>query len=176
MTIIVATILTDIKVLHDFVNAMASGISVTHFYQHMGVSFVLWILVILAVLIDLWDGVYTARTLGQRVHSHKLRVTVRKIGEYWRFILMGFVADTVGILFPVWAWPYLSIGICLAIIGIEGKSVVEHAQKRKSHLAQVPTMLKDIISCTTEHQALDILTRVKEMMDEENMKLLTKDH
>ena len=155
---------------------MASGISITHVHQHMGVSLALWILVILAVLIDLWDGVYTARQLGQRVHSHKLRVTIRKIGEYWRFILMGFVADTVGILFPFWAWPYLSIAICLAIIGIEGKSVMEHAKKRKSHLADVPGMLKDIIDCATEHDAMDVLTRVKQMLDEENMKYLPKDH
>ncbi len=154
---------------------MASGISLTHFYQHMGVSLALWILVIIAVLIDLWDGVLTARTLGQRVHSHKLRVTIRKIGEYWRFILMGFVADTVGILFPFWAWPYLSIVICLAIIGIEGKSVMEHAKKRKSHLAEVPGMVKEMIDCATEHEAMDILTRIKHMFDEENAKYQHKD-
>lgn len=155
---------------------MASGISLTHVYQHMGVSLALWILVILAILIDLWDGVYTARQLGLRVYSHKLRMTIRKIGEYWRFILMGFVADTVGILFPFWAWPYLSIVICLAIIGIEGKSVMEHAKRRKSHLADIPGMLKDIIECATEHDAMDVLTRVKQMLDEENMKYIQKDH
>lgn len=155
---------------------MAGSISVVHFYQHMGVSLGLWILVILAVLIDLWDGVYTARRLGTRVHSHKLRVTIRKIGEYWRFILMGFVADTIGILFPFWSWPYLSIGICLGVIAIEAKSVMEHAKKRKSHVADVPKMLKNIVECASEHDALDILAKVKSMLDEENEKYFPKDH
>lgn len=146
---------------------MVSGISITHVYQHVGVSLALWILVILAVLVDLWDGVYTARTIGQRVHSHKLRVTIRKIGEYWRFIVMGFIADTIGILFPFWSWPYLSILICLAIIGIEAKSVAEHAKKRKSKLTEVPKLVKEIIECVEEHNALDLLERIKHHIDEE---------
>lgn len=155
---------------------MASDISVTHVYQHFGISLALWILVIIAVLIDLWDGVYTVRRLGQRVHSHKLRVTIRKIGEYWRFILMGFVADTIGILFPFWVWPYLSILICLGVICIEGKSVLEHAKKRKSHVADIPGMVKDIIECASGHDALDLLDRIKGTLDEENAKYVEKDH
>lgn len=150
---------------------MASGISINHLYQHMGVSLLLWILVILAVLIDLWDGVYTARQMGQRVHSHKLRVTIRKIGEYWRFILMGFVADTIGILFPFWAWPYLSIIICLAIIFIEGKSVMEHAKRRKSHVAQIPSVITEIVHCACEKDALELIQRIKTMIDDENTHL-----
>lgn len=89
---------------------------------------------------------------------------------------MGFVADTVGILFPFWAWPYLSIVACLSIIGIETKSVIEHAKKRKSHIAEIPGMVKDIIDCATEHEALDLLTRIKGIMDEENAKYVQKDH
>lgn len=145
-----------------------------HVYQHLGISLFLWLLVILAVLVDLWDGVYTARRLGLKVHSHKLRVTIRKIGEYWRFILMGFIADTIGVLFPFWAWPYLSIAICLAVIGIEAKSVMEHSQKRKSHTAQIPGMLSDIIKCATKTEALDILSRIKDMIDAENQKYSSK--
>lgn len=137
-------------------------------YQHMGVSLILWLLVIIAVLIDLWDGVYTARLLGHKVHSHKLRVTVRKIGEYWRIMLMGFVFDTIGILFPFYAWPYASIIICCAIVFIEGKSMMEHARKRKSRAAEIPSMMKDIIECATEHDALEILRRIKMAWDEDN--------
>lgn len=154
---------------------MSSGISITHVYQHMGVSLALWILVILAVFIDLWDGVYTARKLGQRVHSHKLRVTIRKIGEYWRFILMGFVADTIGILFPQYQWPYLSIIICLSIIGIEGKSVMEHAKKRKSKVADIPDMVQEMIDCANKKEAVDIIKRIKDMLEIEEDKYNTKD-
>ena len=153
---------------------MSSNISIPHLYQHMGVSLILWLLVILAVLIDLWDGVYTARVLGVKIHSHKLRVTVRKIGEYWRIMLMGFVFDTVGMLFPFYAWPYASVVICVAITFIEFKSMIEHARKRKSHVAKIPGMLKDIIECATEHDALEIISKVQGMIEEENTKLIQK--
>lgn len=158
-------------VLEDFFSAMSSGINPAHVYQHLGASLCLWILVIAAVLIDLWDGVYTAKTIGQRIHSHKLRVTIRKIGEYWRFILMGFVADTIGVLFPFWAWPYLSILICLAIVCIEGKSILEHAKRRRSHVSEIPDMIGDIIHCVTEHDALEVIKRIKDTIDEENTRL-----
>lgn len=153
---------------------MAEGIEVTHVVQHMAVSLLLWVLVIFAVLIDLWDGVYTAKTLGQRVHSHKLRVTIRKIGEYWRIILMGFVADTIGILFPFWSWPYFSILVCLAIIFIEGKSVLEHAKRRRSHVAEIPDMINEIVHCVTEHDAVAVIKRIKDSLDEENTRLFHK--
>lgn len=151
---------------------MESGINISHVFLHLGVSLFLWILVIVAVLIDLWDGVQTARFLGQRVHSHKLRVTIRKIGEYWRFILMGFVADTIGILFPFWALPYLSIIICLCIIGIEFKSVREHAKKQKSRVAEIPTMAKEIIECVNERDAISLLIKLQKALDEANSKLM----
>lgn len=149
---------------------MTEGISIPHFYQHMGISLCLWVFVILAVLIDLWDGVYTAKVVGVRVRSHKFRATVRKIGEYWRFILMGFIADTIGVLFPFWAWPYLSILICLAVIAIECKSVFEHAKKRKSHVADIPAMIQEMVDCATEHDAISLIARIKEMIDDENDK------
>lgn len=155
---------------------MTEGINLSHVYQHFGISVALWILVIFAVIIDLIDGVQTAKVIGQRVHSHKLRVTIRKIGEYWRCIFMVFLADTIGILFPFWAWPYLSILVCLAIITIEFKSVCEHAKKRKSHVAEIPKMVKDIVECATEHDAVDILTRIKGEIDDGNAKFTQKDN
>lgn len=144
---------------------MTDGISVSHVYQHMGVSLILWLLVTLAVLVDLWDGVYTAKILGERVHSHKLRDTIRKAGEYWRLLLMGFIADSVGILFPFWAWPYLSILICLGVIAIEGRSVLEHARKRRSHVADVPDIIKSIVDCAEEHSALELLNKIKDTLE-----------
>lgn len=149
---------------------MVGGISISHVYLHLGISLLLWIMVILAVCIDLWDGVYTAKVMHRRIHSHKLRVTIRKIGEYWRFILFGFIADSIGILFPFWALPYLSILICLGCIYIEFKSVREHAKKRKSHAADLPQVIKSIVNCLTEHEALDVLKNIQDMVEESNAK------
>ena len=71
-----------------FIDTMRNAIDISHLYLHFGVSLGLWVLVMIAVLIDLWDGVQTAKKLHKRVHSHKLRVTITKMENigvlcYW---------------------------------------------------------------------------------------------
>ncbi len=149
-----------------FITTITHNIDISHFYLHFGVSLGLWVLVILAVLIDLWDGVYTAKTLKRRIHSHKLRITIAKLGEYWRIMLLGFVADCIGVLFPFYALPYLSILICLGIIGIEMKSVWEHAKKRKSKAAELPAIMQTIVECATEKDAEAIIKRIVTELDD----------
>ncbi len=153
-----------------FIDTMRKAIDMPHLYLHFGVNLGLWVLVLLAVLIDLWDGVMTAKKLHRRVHSHKLRVTVTKMGEYWRIMLLGFVADCVGVLFPVYNLPYLSILICIGIIGIEMKSVWEHAKKRKSKAAELPAILRSMVECANEHNALEIVERISDYLDDEKKK------
>ena len=69
---------------------MESILSLDKFYLFLGIFLAVCILVIVAIMLDLWDGVHTAKKTNQRVHSHKLRVTIAKMCEYWRFILIGF--------------------------------------------------------------------------------------
>lgn len=149
-----------------FIDALSASFDMAHVYRHCGISLALWVLVILASLIDLWDGVHTARVLKQRVHSHKLRVTIAKLGEYWRIMLLGFVADTIGVLFPFYALPYLSILICLGIIAIEIKSVFEHAEKRKSKTAELPSIVQSIVECVSERDAESVLKRIIDELDD----------
>lgn len=66
----------------------------------LGVFFAVCILVITAILLDLWDGVHTAKKTNQRIHSHKLRVTIAKMSEYFRFIVIGFLVDCLGSFLP----------------------------------------------------------------------------
>ena len=65
-----------------FITAMSEVLDLPHIYKHLGINLGLWLLVIIAVLIDLWDGVMTARKMGKKIHSHKLRITISKMGEY----------------------------------------------------------------------------------------------
>lgn len=81
---------------------MDTFLSTEKIFLFLGVFFVVCILVITAILLDLWDGVHTARKTGQRVHSHKLRVTIAKMSEYChRFfgglprLLFQFLLDAV---------------------------------------------------------------------------------
>jgi hypothetical protein len=129
----------------------------------LGVFFAVSLLVIAAIMLDLWDGVHTARVTGERVHSHKLRVTIDKMSEYWRFIIIGFLIDCIGIVFDFYPMPFVVIIFGAGLIVIETKSMFEHARRRESHATELPAMLKAIIECANEkdaHKIIDTLTQV----------------
>ena len=149
-----------------FVNAMGEVLDLPHLYRHFGINLGLWLLVIFAVLIDLWDAIYTARSIGCKIHSHKLRMTINKMGEYWRIMLLGFVFDLIGVIFPFYAYPYLSILICVGIVLIEIKSVWEHAKKRKSRVAELPQMIQQIVDCDSIDKAKNIIKTINELQND----------
>ena len=53
-----------------FFETIQESVDMAHFYTHIAVTLLCWVLVIMAILIDLWDGIYTARKLGEKLHSH----------------------------------------------------------------------------------------------------------
>lgn len=149
-----------------FINAMGEVIDMPHLYRHFGIILGLWLLFISATLIDLWDAIYTARLLKQRIFSHKLRMTINKLGEYWRIMLLGFVFDLIGVIFPWYAYPYLSILICVGIVLIEMKSVWEHARKRKSRVADIPDIIDEVIKATNKPEAEKAINLIKDLIDD----------
>lgn len=150
----------------QFISAMSEVVDLPHIYRHLGINLGLWLLVIITVLIDLWDAIYTARRLGIKIHSHKLRMTINKMGEYWRIMLLGFVFDLIGVIFPFYVYPYLSILICVGIVLIEMKSVWEHAVKRKSKAAQLPKIVGRIVECATTEEAEQLVKTIKDFYDD----------
>lgn len=126
-------------------------------YLFLGVFLAVCILVILAIMLDLWDGVHTARKTGQRVHSHKLRVTIGKMSEYWRFILIGFLVDCLGIFFSFYILPFVAVFFGAGLIVVEAKSMFEHASRRKSHTCELPDIVKSIIKAVDEKDAQEII-------------------
>lgn len=139
-----------------------------NFGMHCMTAVVMWLLTIAAVLLDLWDGIYTARSIGQRIHSHKIRVTVAKISEYWRIMLIGFLIDTVALSLPFYNLSYLSMVICIGLIATEAKSMLEHARKRKSKAAELPEVLRMIVDCATEHDAQQAIKHISEYLESTN--------
>ncbi len=137
-------------------------LSCSHAVKALSVLFVLWVLVIVAVVIDLWDGVYTARTLKRPVSSHKLRKTIDKISEYWRLLLLGAAIDCIGLLLPCYALPYISMLLSLGLICVEAKSMFEHAAQRRSSTLELRKLLRAAVDCASESDALRLL---KELTD-----------
>lgn len=123
----------------------------------LGVFLAVCILVIAAIMLDLWDGVHTARKTNQRIHSHKLRVTIEKMSEYWRFILIGFLVDVLGCIFTFYMLPFVTVLFGVGLIVVEAKSMFEHAHRRKSHTSELPQIFKSIVDCAHESDAKKIV-------------------
>lgn len=144
---------------------METVLSLDKLYLFLGIFFAVCILVIIAIMLDLWDGVYTAKKTNQRVHSHKLRVTIAKMSEYWRFILIGFLVDCLGMFFDFYVMPFVAVLFGVGLIVVEGKSMFEHANRRKSHTTELPDILKSIVECAHEHDAKKIVEHITATMD-----------
>lgn len=140
---------------------MESIVSKDKVYLFLGIFLGVCILVITAILLDLWDGVHTARKTNQRVHSHKLRVTIGKMSEYWRFIMIGFLMDCLGVVFSFYILPFVALVFGAGLIAVEAKSMFEHANRRKSHTAELPDIVSSIISAVDKKDAHRILERIK---------------
>lgn len=126
------------------------------------IIFLCCILVIVACLIDLWTGIDAARKNRERISSKALRRTVAKVLDYLRVIIFGVLIDILGLAFPWYAIPYLAIICTLGILVIEGKSVLENFQKKKSSAAQIVDVIETIVNCTDNETAEKIIKAIKD--------------
>lgn len=126
----------------------------------MGVFLAISIFVVMAIMLDLWDGVHTARVMKQRVHSHKLRVTIAKMSEYWRFIIIGFLIDCIGMIFSFYFMPFVAVIFGTGLIIVEIKSMFEHAKRRKSHTSELADILQKMVECANDKDACALIERI----------------
>lgn len=124
------------------------------------IIFLCFMLVLFAVLFDLYTGVRAAKKLNEKIQSHILRRTVLKVIDYLTVVFFGVLIDVLGLCFPWYAIPYCCIVTTLGIILIEGKSVIENHAKMKNPAAKVPEMVGDvlerIIKCDNIQEAAEI--------------------
>lgn len=149
---------------------MDTIISLDKLFLFVGVFFAVCAFVIVAIFIDLWDGVYTARKTAQKVHSHKLRVTVSKISEYFRLIMLGFLLDGIGVLFSFYPLPVVSMIFGAGLIGVEIKSILEHIRRRKSHASEITDIIRGIVDCANEKDAKRLVALLMEQKEETETK------
>lgn len=133
-----------------------------HLYTHISVTLLSWLLMFISTLIDMWDGIQTAKTLKEPIQSKGLRKTVSKAGDYWRLMLFGLMFDTLGLLFPWYILPYITILITLGVLWIEFRSLIEHNRRKRSHAAELPDVIANIIKCASEKDALELINKIKE--------------
>ena len=125
------------------------------------IIFLCCVLIIVACLIDLWTGIDAARKNREKIRSKALRRTVAKILDYLRVVIFGVLIDILGLSFPWYAVPYCAIICTLGILIIEGKSVLENFQKKKSSAAKVMDVIQTIVECTDNETAEKIIRAIK---------------
>jgi len=129
------------------------------------VIFLCFVVTGIAVLLDLYTGIKAAKKTGEAIRSHVLRKTITKIIEYWFVIVFGVLIDLLGLSFPWYTIPYAAILITLAVLVIEGRSMLENLAKAKSHAARVDNVvldiLQEIIDCKSAKNASKIIEKIK---------------
>lgn len=125
------------------------------------IIFMCCVLVIVACFIDLWTGIDAARKNKEKIRSKALRRTVAKILDYLRVVVFGVLIDVLGLAFPWYVIPYCAIVVTLGILVIEGKSVLENFQKKKSSAAQVVDIIQAIVDATDNETAEKIIKAIK---------------
>ena len=126
------------------------------------IIFMCCILVIAACLIDLWTGIDAAKKNREKIRSKALRRTVAKIIDYLRVIIFGVLIDILGLAFPWYSMPYIAIVCALGILVIEGKSVLENFNKKKSSAAKVVDIIEAIVEAADNETAEKIIKAIKD--------------
>lgn len=123
------------------------------------IMFICFMLVIFAVTIDLFTGVQAARKCKEKIQSHILRRTINKVISYLTVVFFGIFIDILGLCFTWYAIPYCCVFVTMAVILIEGKSVIENHSKAKLPAANVPEQVAEIAEWLKNHE--DILRELK---------------
>lgn len=119
----------------------------------VSITLLCWLFMVLATLVDFWSGVTTAKALKEPLMSHGFRRTITKISDYWRVLFFAMIFDILGAFLSFYYLPFLSMLCTMAIVIIEARSVVENSGRRRSHAAEVPALIKDIVEAATTEQA-----------------------
>lgn len=129
----------------------------------IAIILVCWGMMVASSFIDLWSGVDAAKACGEKIQSNGLRRTVSKLGDYFRIELFFLMFDGLGSLISWYELPYASMVGALAIILIEGKSVVENSRKKKSSAANIPDIIKTIVNASNVDQAKAIINQINKI-------------
>lgn len=139
----------------------------------IGIILVCWFFMLMSNIVDFWSGTTTAKALGQALMSHGFRKTVTKIGDYVRLMLFALMFDILGSLLSFYVVPFATILCTVAVIYIEGKSVIENSRRKKAYAANVPDIIKKIVQAATVkqgHEIFDEITKIITLNEKENEK------
>lgn len=142
---------------HNDLNALLVFISI-----RITIILICWLFVICGNIIDFWSGTSTAKALGEKLDTHGFRRTIVKIGDYVKVMLFFLMFDLLGMFLPFYNLPYATMLVAIAILIIEGLSVIENQKRKKAHAAHIPEVVKKIVQASTVKQGIDIINQIKQ--------------
>lgn len=113
------------------------------------IVFFTWLVVLIAIAIDLYHGIKKSKSLGEYTHTYGLRQTVQKIINYLSmmlFMLLFDVLNPFSFIEQIQGMPIASMGGAIVLVWIEFKSVREKAdQKFRRRTEKATKELLDVI-------------------------------
>lgn len=134
------------------------------------IIFIFWIIMVIAVFIDLWTGVEKAKVKHEKIYSDKLRRTISKIGEYWRVQIMFLLFDIIGSFISVYNLPYASMLGTVCIVYIELRSVFENLKEKRSSAVEILEVAQKIIDCKDSEGAKQLIKDLNDKITKEEIR------
>lgn len=140
---------------------------VAYMIVRMAIIFACWMCIFVANAVDFVSGRDAAKACGEKVDSKGYRRTFTKLGDYYQVMIFALLFDLIGSLFEWYGLPFATILGSVAVIAIEGSSVVENSRRKKSHAGDIPELVKKIVQCSTTKQGEEILKRIADEFGKE---------
>lgn len=122
------------------------------FHTALAIILVCYGCIVLASIVDTIDAIITVRAIGRPVESAKLRHALGKTCKYILYLTPFVMIDMVLVLMTWAGLPVVTAVVTLLIVGIELRSMAEHARCRKDKVAKVPSSLRDLIEFVGEDE------------------------
>lgn len=130
------------------------------------VIFLCFVVIGVAVLLDLYTGIKAAKKTGEKIRSHILRRTIIKIIEYWLVVVFGILIDLLGLSFTWYNIPYAAVIVTLCVLLIEGHSLFENLTRAKSPAGRIDdvagSFMQDIIDAKSGKTAAKVYEKIVE--------------
>ena len=127
-----------------------------HLQTFFLLAFILFVIVGVANIVDCIDAIITGRELGQELESARLRNALYKLSKYWLGLMLALLIDIVGVM-AIYKLPYLMMLATVAMLFIEGRSMIEHARRRKDKTAKIPEVIRDIVDYIGDDKTKEII-------------------
>ena len=118
---------------------------------------IIWVVMLVAVMVDMRTGIRKAKALHLPIDSHGLRRTFTKFGDYGKVTALFMCIDVLGLVFGLYLLPYASGVAAVIAVAIEGWSVRENLRAARSSAAKIPDLIAKMAGTQDPKEILNLL-------------------